>query len=439
MGLEPKLFQKLSQQLVMTPQLRQAIKILQVSRTELESLIETELEENPILEEGQADKTTVAAEPEQPRVDGVMGEVEPVVEAPKGEESAKDLKEIDWKEYFENYGGEFHGASYGDTDPGDDDRRPSLENVLTKSQDLCEYLEWQLRMSNFTAEEERISALVIGNVDSDGYLGASDEEIASLADVEPAKVAEVIAHDACRERIAGAELHELNEQALPEVARADARRVELLEPPQNRHDFVGRDRCDVRDLLDVAVEVTLDVEVADDDLADLLLARREIGEMELPAEVFGELRSPCQHVLERGAPVIVLALGLGSPERVELVLVVVPIVFPIDLAEIARRLRRGRFRRRAIRGGRYDTVELGIHVGCRRVAVVFPLDAVFEHGVLRELFVDQRFELSAGDLENLDGLPQLGCHHQLLRHLLVELGFEGHRQPGFYNRNLSPR
>jgi RNA polymerase sigma-54 factor len=192
MGLEPKLFQKLSQQLVMTPQLRQAIKILQVSRTELESLIETELEENPILEEGQADKATVAAEPEEPRVDGVMGEAEPVVEAPKGEETAKDLKEIDWKEYFENYGGEFHGASHGDTDPGDDDRRPSLENVLTKSQDLCEYLEWQLRMSSFTAEEERIAALVIGNVDSDGYLGASDEEIASLADVEPARVAAVI-------------------------------------------------------------------------------------------------------------------------------------------------------------------------------------------------------------------------------------------------------
>src|SRR6185312_9444698 len=78
-------------------------------------------------------------------------------------------------------------------DPGDDDRRPSLENVLTKSQDLCEYLEWQLRMSNFTADEERIAALVIGNEDSDGYLGASDEEIASLAEVEPVRVAAVIA------------------------------------------------------------------------------------------------------------------------------------------------------------------------------------------------------------------------------------------------------
>src|SRR5882724_9251202 len=134
MALEPKLFQKLSQQLVMTPQLRQAIKILQVSRTELESLIETELEENPILEEGQPEKPVIEVEPEEPRVDGVMGEVEPAAEAPKTEaENAKDLKEIDWGEYFENYGSDFHGSGHNDTDPGDDDRRPSLENVLTKT------------------------------------------------------------------------------------------------------------------------------------------------------------------------------------------------------------------------------------------------------------------------------------------------------------------
>ena len=52
MALETKLYQKLTQQLVMTPQLRQAIKILQVSRTELETLIDEELAENPVLEEG---------------------------------------------------------------------------------------------------------------------------------------------------------------------------------------------------------------------------------------------------------------------------------------------------------------------------------------------------------------------------------------------------
>jgi len=194
MALEPKLYQKLTQQLVMTPQLRQAIKILQVSRTELESLIETELEENPILEEGQVvEKPSLDLDPAEPRVDGVLGEVELPVEAPKVEENAKDLKEIDWLEYLETYGNEFHGGSYGDGDSGDGDRRPSLENVLTKTQDLLGHLEWQLRLSSLTPEEEGIAGLLIGNVDNDGYLSATIEEIAGLADVEPARVESVLA------------------------------------------------------------------------------------------------------------------------------------------------------------------------------------------------------------------------------------------------------
>ena len=193
MALEPKLFQKLSQQLVMTPQLRQAIKILQVSRTELETLIENELEENPVLEEGQAEKGTLELDPAEPAVDGVMGEAEPLPEAPKVEENAKDLKEIDWGEYLETYGNEFQGSSYADNSPGDDDRRPSLENVLTKSQDLLGHLEWQLRLSNLDREEERLAALIIGNTNDDGYLGASVEELAELAEVEPAAVEAVLA------------------------------------------------------------------------------------------------------------------------------------------------------------------------------------------------------------------------------------------------------
>ena len=193
MALEPKLFQKLSQQLVMTPQLRQAIKILQVSRTELETLIENELEENPVLEEGQAEKGTLELDPAEPAVDGVMGEAEPAPEAPKVEENAKDLKEIDWGEYLETYGNEFQGSSYADNSPGDDDRRPSLENVLTKSQDLLGHLEWQLRLSTLSREEERLAALIIGNTNDDGYLGAGVEELAELAAVEPAAVEAVLA------------------------------------------------------------------------------------------------------------------------------------------------------------------------------------------------------------------------------------------------------
>src|SRR3989441_3166877 len=92
--LGPALTQRLSQQLVMTPQLRQAIKILQVSRAELETLIDQELTENPVLEENQDEKPEGAVE--VPTVDGQNGAEEwqdgekPEVEAPTS------VGEIDW-------------------------------------------------------------------------------------------------------------------------------------------------------------------------------------------------------------------------------------------------------------------------------------------------------------------------------------------------------
>src|SRR6185436_10607417 len=108
MALEAKLSQKLSQQLVMTPQLRQAIKILQVSRTELDTLVDSELTENPVLEEGGTLERSALepAVPEAPRTDGVVAEAD---QAPAAAETAdpgavKDLKEIDWRDYFEKYG-----------------------------------------------------------------------------------------------------------------------------------------------------------------------------------------------------------------------------------------------------------------------------------------------------------------------------------------------
>ncbi len=182
MALETKLSQRLSQQLVMTPQLRQAIKILQVSRTELETLVEGELAENPVLEEAAVERATGDLAPEAPRTDGVVGEAEPAPAAETPDPTAaKDLKEIDWREYFETYSSDFHGTvqeSQGD----EDDSRPGIDSVLTKTQDLVGHLEWQLRLSSFTEEETPIATLIIGNLDPAGYLSCSTEELASLGE-----------------------------------------------------------------------------------------------------------------------------------------------------------------------------------------------------------------------------------------------------------------
>ena len=183
MALETKLYQKLSQQLVMTPQLRQAIKILQVSRTELESLIDEELAENPVLEEGLEEseeevRPRTEAAPE-PNGNGSEEWSEPREQRETTNEiDANDrMGEIDWKEYLDNYSNDWHGASATPADY-DEENRPTLENTLVRSASLTEHLIWQLRMTGLDPVEESVAALMIGNMDKDGYLQLAIEDIA---------------------------------------------------------------------------------------------------------------------------------------------------------------------------------------------------------------------------------------------------------------------
>jgi RNA polymerase sigma-54 factor len=178
--------QRLSQQLVMTPQLRQAIKILQVSRAELETLIDQELTENPVLEEQQVDEKPEGAA-EVPTVDGQNGPEEWQADnEPRPEvEQASSVAEIDWKEYAENYSNDIHG-SIGHGGGGDeDDRRAALENVLVKRTLLPDHLMWQLRLSDLADAEKEVGAIIIGSLDKDGYLSIQPEEVAFLANTWP--------------------------------------------------------------------------------------------------------------------------------------------------------------------------------------------------------------------------------------------------------------
>src|SRR5437879_13454193 len=176
--------QRLSQQLVMTPQLRQAIKILQVSRAELETLVDQELTENPLLEEQQVEEK---AEDAVPTVDSqtgtedwqANGEAQPEVQ------EASSVGEIDWKEFAENYGNDMHGSSGGNAPSDDDDRRPALENILVKRTLLPDHLMWQLRLSDLPNADKEVGAILIGSLDKDGYLTVSLEEAAFLANVWP--------------------------------------------------------------------------------------------------------------------------------------------------------------------------------------------------------------------------------------------------------------
>ncbi|HVN86850.1 MAG TPA: RNA polymerase factor sigma-54 [Candidatus Binatia bacterium] len=187
MALETRLYQKLSQQLVMTPQLRQAIKILQVSRAELEELIDQELTENPALEEEIGLRSE--EDEQRPRTEENL-ETQPT-ESPDAWDESPDAQrettsevapesptgEIDWKEYLENYRNDWQGATATPADY-DEDKRPALENTLVRSSSLTEHLIWQLRMAGLTPLEESVAALMIGNIDEAGYLRVPIEDIA---------------------------------------------------------------------------------------------------------------------------------------------------------------------------------------------------------------------------------------------------------------------
>ena len=177
---------KLSQQLTMTPQLQQAIKLLQLSRLELNESIQQEMLENPVLEEQtdadtdriRDDGTEMAAdEPAQSTVDGVIGErfTEPS-EFEKAEQNREDS--TDWEAFAEGYSEYAYSPGSGGARMNQDDL-PSVEQTLSEKDTLFDHLMWQLSLSALADNEMDIAQDIIGNVDNDGYfVNATVEELA---------------------------------------------------------------------------------------------------------------------------------------------------------------------------------------------------------------------------------------------------------------------
>ncbi|MCZ6730116.1 MAG: RNA polymerase factor sigma-54 [SAR324 cluster bacterium] len=166
MALNLKLQMRLSQQLIMTPQLQQAIKLLQLSRTELEELIEQALIENPVLEEGDGSEDSDAAE----EPGDITEMTERVGEAIKDNERPEN--DLDWEQYIASGSGvipETYSRASGD--------EPSLEATLASANTLQEHLLWQLEMTSLSELEKEIGEQLIGNLDDDGYLTISIQEL----------------------------------------------------------------------------------------------------------------------------------------------------------------------------------------------------------------------------------------------------------------------
>jgi RNA polymerase sigma-54 factor len=193
--------------------LQQAIKLLQLSRLELQDLVRQEMEENPVLEE--------TLELEEPREQEQLEQSEKE-EAPSGEDTGfqevkageETLRDTDWDSYLEGYNFSAGEQYY------DDEERPSYENILTRKGTLVDHLMWQLSLARISDAEAEIGAEIIGNIDEDGYLRATVEEIARSRGVEDVVV------EACLKKIQefdpmGVGARDLRECLLIQVAQLD--------------------------------------------------------------------------------------------------------------------------------------------------------------------------------------------------------------------------
>ena len=165
MAIDLKQSLKLTQQLVMTPQLQQAIKLLQLSRLELSELINQQMTENPVLEEDRTEEPAATENEEREKLD-----TENAAEN-SGEQSYDD---VNWEEFLDSFVRSDHGFRYSE----EDEDRPSADTKVAKGVSLCEHLLWQLRLSDFNKEEEEIAEYIIGNLDEDGYLKTGLDQIA---------------------------------------------------------------------------------------------------------------------------------------------------------------------------------------------------------------------------------------------------------------------
>lgn len=176
---------KQSQNLMMTPQLQQAIKLLTLTHLEMTNVIAQEMVENPMLEElgGEASKTEIERDQKERK------------EATSDDFSGPDLvdsakENFDWDKYVESYNS--NSSAPNMKEYGSKDDAPNYENMVSRGDTLTEHLEWQLRMENLSEFEMKFATSIIHNLNDDGYLAENVEELIAASELEREHALEVL-------------------------------------------------------------------------------------------------------------------------------------------------------------------------------------------------------------------------------------------------------
>jgi len=185
---------RLTQKLIMTPQLQQAIKLLQLSRLELQQTLTQHLMENPLLEELQSDTEEGEAASQDDwsadKKSSESGEGSERGEEASAEGREEELSAVTWEDYFDSD----RRAADVEYPSSAQDELPSYDQTLTKSTSLEEHLLWQLGLSSLSEAEKAVGRMIIGNLDDDGYLRTSLEEIATDAGVSVDNAESILKH-----------------------------------------------------------------------------------------------------------------------------------------------------------------------------------------------------------------------------------------------------
>ena len=180
--LQHKLNVKLSQRQILTPGLVQMVSVLALNKLELKDMINAEMVENPVLEE---------LEDAIPMLDDVGRQEEerdrlaakvtaPAEEGPTIADEKKDpFEEIDFGSFFQDY----LDPGYRSSGEMEEIEKPSFENFLSKPGNLSDHLLWQLGAISVRPPVHQAAELIIGNLNEEGYLIASDEELLGIAPV----------------------------------------------------------------------------------------------------------------------------------------------------------------------------------------------------------------------------------------------------------------
>lgn len=182
--LQPKLSLKVAQRQILTPGLMQMVSVLALNKLELKEMIQTELAENPILDEIEESVPLLDdVEGRQAEMDRPVEEITAAAETPKEEKDP--FGEIDFGSYFQDY-----------LDPGfrtpnsfELSEKPSFENFLSQPDTLTDHLMWQLGSLTLSPALKEAAEYIVGNLNEDGYLLASDEELLIGYCEQPAETA----------------------------------------------------------------------------------------------------------------------------------------------------------------------------------------------------------------------------------------------------------